>query len=170
MSATRERLSAALEGLAYEFEAPLDGMTTLALEREVLREVCLRLKQRAGFEGNTLVTAVDHFPAEPRLEVVYQFLSFQHNDRVRLRVRLREADAAVPTITDLWPGTSFSERECFDMFGIRFDGHPDLRRLLMPQGYEHHPLRKDFPHHGIEPDRLYRTWDKERRKEWEAAR
>jgi len=75
-------------------------------------------------------------------------------------------DPRVATCTDLWPGAGFSERECYDMFGVRFEGHPDLRRLLMPEGYGHHPLRKDFPHEGIEPDRLYREWDRERRKDW----
>jgi NADH-quinone oxidoreductase subunit C len=169
VSTTRERIASALSGVAHAFGEPLDGLPTVEVAREDLHEACARLKSRAGFEGNTLVTAVDHFPAAPRYEVVYQFLSFSHNDRVRVHVRLAEDDARVATITDLWPGTSFSERECFDMFGIVFDGHPDLRRLLMPQGYEHFPLRKDFPHHGIEPDRLYRTWDKERRKVWDAA-
>jgi NADH-quinone oxidoreductase subunit C len=128
-----------------------------------------RLRQRAGFEANTLVTGVDLYPSEPRFEVVYQFLSFAHNDRVRVRVLVTEEDAHVPTCTDLWPGASFSERECWDMFGIRFDGHPDLRRLLMPEAYGHHPLRKDFPHQGIEPDRLYREWDRERRRNWTPA-
>ena len=80
-----------------------------------------------------------------------------------MRTRLAEDDARVPTCTDLWPGAGYAERECYDMFGIEFDGNPDLRRLLMPEGYEHHPLRKDFPHQGIEPDRLYRAWDRERR-------
>ena len=70
----------------------------------------------------------------------------------------------LPTCIDLWPGAAFSERECWDMFGIRFEGHvPNLERLLMPEPYEHFPLRKDFPHQGIEPDRLYREWDRARR-------
>jgi NADH-quinone oxidoreductase subunit C len=72
----------------------------------------------------------------------------------------------VPSCCDLWRGASFSEREVWDMFGVRFEGHPDLRRLLMPEGYPHHPLRKDFPHQGIEPDKLYRDWDRERRQRW----
>ena len=163
------RVAAALEGIAHQFVEPRDGMTTIEVAREQLHEVCLRLKDRAAFEANTFVTAVDHYPSAPRFEMAYQFLSYSHNDRVRVHTHLAEDDARVSTITDLWPGTSFSERECFDLFGIFFEGHPDLRRLMMPQGYEHHPLRKDFPHQGIEPDKLYRTWDSERRKLWDAA-
>jgi NADH-quinone oxidoreductase subunit C len=170
VSSTQARIAAALEGLAHQFVQPRDGMTTIEVARDALHEVCARLKDRAGFEANTFVTAVDHHPAAPRFEMSYQFLSLAHNDRVRVHTRLGEEDANVATITDLWPGTSFNERECYDLFGINFEGHPDLRRLLMPQGYEHHPLRKDFPHQGIEPDKLYRNWDSERRKQWEAAR
>ncbi len=169
MSSTQARVAAALEGIAHQFVTPIDGMTTIEIAREMLHEVCARLKQRAEFEANTFVTAVDHYPSAPRFEMAYQFLSYVHNDRVRVHTSLPADDPKVATITDLWPGTSFSERECFDMFGIVFEGHPDLRRLLMPQAYEHFPLRKDFPHQGIEPDKLYRTWDRERRKEWNSA-
>lgn len=164
---TRERVVKALEGVAFDTIDARDGMLTLRVERAVLGELFARLSDRAGFDQNTLVTAVDHFPAEPRFEMVWQFLSYDHNDRVRVKCSLAEADAHVPTCTPQWPGASFSERECFDMFGVRFDGHPDLRRLLMPDGYLHHPLRKDFPHAGIEPDRLYREWDKKRREGWQ---
>jgi NADH-quinone oxidoreductase subunit C len=170
--ATRERIRAALEGLTCELsdatgapdaspahKGPRDGMPTIEVARESLRDVLERLKTRAGFEQNTFVTAVDLYPREPRFEVVHQFLSFEHKDRARVRTLLRGDDAWVPTCTDLWPGASFAERECWDLFGIRFEGHPDLRRLMMPELYGHHPLRKDFPHQGIEPDRLYREWD-----------
>jgi len=169
VTTTQVRIVTALEGVAHQFVQPRDGMTTLEVARLDLHEVCKRLKERAGFETNTFVTAVDHYPATPRFEMSYQFLSYANNDRVRVHTRLSEEEPRVATITDLWPGTSFSERECYDMFGILFEGHPDLRRLLMPQEYEHFPLRKDFPHQGIEPDKLYRTWDKQRRKDWNAA-
>jgi NADH-quinone oxidoreductase subunit C len=164
---TRDRVAQALEGVAFACVEARDGMLTLQAERGALADIFARLSERVGFDQNTLVTAVDLFPAEPRFEVVWQFLSFDHNDRVRLKCRIAGDDARVPTCTEEWPGASFSERECFDMFGIRFDGHPDLRRLLMPEGYLHHPLRKDFPHAGIEPDRLYREWDKARRQSWQ---
>jgi NADH-quinone oxidoreductase subunit C len=166
---TQARILTALQGLPHTFVQPLDAMPTFVVEREHLREAMVRLKL-AGFETNTFVTAVDHLPSAPRFEMAYQFLSCEHNDRVRVHCWIHEDDARVPTITDLWPGASFSERECYDMFGIHFEGHPDLRRLLMPQGFEHFPLRKDFPHQGIEPDRLYRTWDRERRKDWSPSK
>jgi NADH-quinone oxidoreductase subunit C len=108
------------------------------------------------------VTAVDRFPAEPRFEVLWQLHSVANDERVRLRARVNGADPKVPTIVDLYPGAAFSERECFDMFGVVFEGHRGLKRLLMPEGYDHFPLRKDFPHQGIEPDRLYREWDARR--------
>ncbi len=164
--ATIERVRAALEGLAVEAPVWRDDIATFALEPAHVRAALERLKQRAGFETNTLVTAIDHAPGEPRFEVIWQFLSIAHNDRVRVTCRVAEDDPVVATCVDLWPGASFSERECFDMFGIRFAGHPDLRRLLMPEAYEYFPLRKDFPHEGIQPDRLYREWDRERRKDW----
>ena len=169
MSDTIARVAAALNGVPHRFVLAPDGLLTVEVEREHLRATLVALKSQAGFEANTFVTAVDHYPAKPRYELCYQFLSYANNDRVRVHTLVNEDQATVPTITDLWPGTSFSERECFDMFGIVFEGHPDLRRLLMPQGFEHHPLRKDFPHHGIEPERLYRTWDRERRKDWNPA-
>lgn len=165
--ATVGRVEAALEGIEVGFEEARDGMTCVAVARERVHQVLERLRDRAGFETNTLVTAVDHLPAEPRFEVVWQLLSVEHADRVRVRVRVGQEEASVPTCTDLWPGASFSERECFDMFGIRFEGHPDLRRLLMPEDYEHYPLRRDFPHQGIEPRKLYDRWDRERRKAFE---
>ena len=163
---TRERVEAALAGIAHAFATPRDATTTVTVSAADLHEVCARLRDRAGFETNTFVTAIDRFPATPRFEAHHQFLSLAHEDRVRVATRVPEAPGApptLPTITDLYPGAAFSERECWDMFGIRFDGHPDLRRLMMPEDYDHFPLRKDFPHQGIEPDRLYRAWEERRR-------
>ena len=162
-AATRERVSAALEGLACELGETVDATPTVTVARDDLHDAAQRLRDRAGFETNTFVTAIDHFPRDPRFEVACQLLSVSHNDRVRLRTLVSENDARVPSVVDLWAGAAFSERECFDMFGIRFDGHAGLKRLMMPEEYEHHPLRKDFPHEGIEPDRLYREWDRARR-------
>jgi NADH-quinone oxidoreductase subunit C len=158
---TLERVQSALSATASRLATGRDTTACLEIAPADVHEACRRLRDAAGFETNTFVTAIDRFPATPRFEIHYQFLSIAHNDRVRLFARADEP-AHVPTITDLFPGTSFSERECYDMFGITFDGSADSRRLLMPDDYGHFPLRKDFPHHGIEPDRLYREWDAKR--------
>ena len=163
MTVASSRIEAALVGLEHTPSCGPDGIQCIALEREVLHDCLQRLRDRAGFKAVTFITAVDHFPKEPRYEIAHQLSAIENADQVRVITRVSSDDAHVPTCTDLWPGASFSERECFDMFGIRFDGHPDLRRLLMPEGYTHHPLRKEFPHQGIEPDRLYREWDEARR-------
>jgi NADH-quinone oxidoreductase subunit C len=163
---TLARVAGALDDIVHKVVDARDGMPTISVERDDLTTALERLKSRAGFEQMTFVTGVDHMPAEPRFEVVHQLWSLANRDRVRVKTRVRADDAWVPTCVHMWPGASFMERECFDMFGIRFEGHPDLRRLLMPEEYEHHPLRKDFPHHGIEPDKLYRAWERERREEF----
>jgi NADH-quinone oxidoreductase subunit C len=155
-----------LAGLEHRLDEDADGMPALSVEREHLHAVLERLRDAGGFATVTLVTAVDHYPTEPRFQVTHQLLSVERGERVRVKTLVRGDDAWVPTCSDLWPGADWSERECWDMFGIRFEGHPDLRRLLMPEGYDHHPLRKEFPHAGIEPDRLYREWDRKRRSRW----
>jgi len=98
----------------------------------------------------TDLTAADYlkFPGRedgPRFEVVYQLYSLPHNHRVRLKVRVDEDDAVVPTAVELWPIANWLEREVWDMFGVRFEGHPDLRRLLMYEEFVGHALRKDYP-------------------------
>ena len=127
---------------------------------------CFALAE-AGFETITFVTAMDHMDADgavkgQRFEVCYQFLSLAHGDRVRLLLGVDEENPKAPTATKAFAGAAFMERECFDMFGIVFEGHDNLRRLLMPEAFEHYPLRKDFPHRGIEPDKLYNQWNRER--------
>ncbi len=157
------RWLAALGALPHCLSTSPDG-AVIEVELAHLHAVLAALRDKAQFELCTFVTCIDHYPAEPRFALHHQLLSLTHNDRVRVRCVLPGESA--PTATDLWPGANYMERECFDMFGVRFEGHPDLRRLLMPDGYEHHPLRKEFPHAGIEPDRLYREWDRKRREGW----
>ncbi len=161
-------IASALEGLEPHWIVTPDDIPTVELDAKHVHDALTRLKQDAQFELCTLVTAIDHFPDEPRFQVVWQLLSLARNQRVRVYARVSSDNAVVATCTDLWPGAAFSERECYDMFGIQFEGHENLRRLMMPDGYDHHPLRKDFPHQGIQPDRLYREWDNDRRGEWEA--
>ena len=103
---------------------------------------------KAGFEDLADITAVDWYPSEPRFEVVYSVLSYQLKERLRVKVRLSGTDPSIETITSLWGGAASFEREVFDMFGIRFQGHPDLRRILLPDDWEGHPLRKDYPVEG----------------------
>lgn len=123
---------------------------TIYLDRACLREACAILRDDPDCAFNFLsdVTCVDLYPAEPRFEVIYHLLSISKKERVRLKVRLDSASPAVESVTSLWPGANYFEREVFDLFGIRFTGHPYLRRLLMPEEWEGHPLRKDYPVEG----------------------
>jgi NADH-quinone oxidoreductase subunit C len=164
-----ERIRPALGDLAARSTTSQEGTLVLEIAAQEAHDAIAKLRDACGFETCTFVTAVDRFPAEPRFEVLWQLHSVANDERVRLRARVNGADPKVPTIVDLYPGAAFSERECFDMFGVVFEGHRGLKRLLMPEGYDHFPLRKDFPHQGIEPDRLYREWDTRRHEKAEAG-
>ena len=123
---------------------------TIWVERPFLREACALLRDNAECPFNYLsdLTCVDWFPTEPRFEVVYHLLSIARKERVRLKVRLPGESPVVESVTPVWPGANYFEREVFDLFGVRFTGHPYLRRLLMPEDWEGHPLRKDYPVEG----------------------
>jgi len=113
------------------------------------------------FDQLTYVTATDEQPDQPRFRLVYLLYAVERNARVRVATRVPESsEPVVRSVVPLFGGANWMEREVFDMFGIRFAGHPDLRRILMPEGYGHFPLRKDFPIEGIEPDQLYREWER----------
>lgn len=116
------------------------------IDRANIKEACSVLKRQFNFFSD--LTCVDWYPSEPRFEVIYHLLSHQLKERVRLKVRLQADDAAVESITSLWPAANFFEREVFDLFGVRFLGHPNLRRIMMPEDWEGHPLRKDYPVEG----------------------
>jgi len=171
IESTLERARAALGTIEHVVRTERDGLPTLALQVATLGPALRALRERAGFEAATFVTAIDWLPREPRFDLVHQLLSLTHGDRLRLVTPVAE-DQRAPSATDLWPGAAYMEREVYDMFGIVFDGHAGLKRLLMPEEYGWHPLRKDFPHQGIEPDRIYREWDRKRRLDWhpESAR
>ncbi len=123
---------------------------TLWVDRSTLRDACALLRDDAAtrFEFLSDITCVDWYPSEPRFEVVYHLLSISRKERVRLKVRLHGSDPNVESLTSLWPGANPFEREVFDLFGIRFNGHPYLRRIMMPEDWEGHPLRKDYPVEG----------------------
>lgn len=123
------------------------GELTLTLPRESIVAAC-RALQSAGYNFFCDVTCVDAYPNQPRFRVTYHLLSHALRQRVRLVVPVSEGDASVDSITSVWPAANFYEREVFDLFGVRFGGHPNLRRIMMPEGYNGHPLRKDFPVEG----------------------
>ena len=124
------------------------GELTLHIDPARIVEVCSYLKTEQKFVRLSSLTAVDWFPAEPRFEVVYHLQSIERNLRVRLKCRIAGERPEIDSVTSVWNGANWYERETFDLFGIQFRGHPDLKRLLMPEDWEGHPLRKDFPVHG----------------------
>ena len=123
---------------------------SITVDRAQIREACALLRDDKEVPFNYLsdVTCVDWYPSEPRFEVIYHLLSIPRKERVRLKVRLDGGSPVVESITSVWPGANYFEREVFDLFGIRFTGHPYLRRILMPEDWEGYPLRKDYPVEG----------------------
>src|ERR1700693_3629443 len=118
---------------------------TLEILPAKIGSVCGFLKYDQQFVRLSTVTAVDRYPAEPRFEVVYHLHCIDRNQRLRLKCRLPGADPVIESVTGVWRGANWYEREVFDLFGVRFLNHLDLRRILMPDEWEGHPLRKDYP-------------------------
>jgi NADH-quinone oxidoreductase subunit C len=121
------------------------GELTLEIAPGKIASICGFLKYDQKFVRLSTVTAVDRYPAEPRFEVVYHLHSVERNERVRLKCRLRGEDPVIESVTSVWRGANWYEREVFDLFGINFLNHPDLRRIMLPEDWEGHPLRKDYP-------------------------
>lgn len=121
------------------------GELTVEIAPERLIETCLFLKHDLKFERLSTVTAVDQYPSEPRFELVYHVHSISRNERMRLKCRLAGENPEIDSATAVWRSADWYEREVFDLFGIRFRNHPDLRRILMPEDWEGYPLRKDYP-------------------------
>ena len=120
------------------------GESTVVVPRNSLIDVCRYCKDDLGYDFLSDLTAVDWLDRSPRFDVVYHLLSLTHFIRFRLKVQVDEG-TAVPTVTGVWGAANWAEREVWDLFGVEFEGHPDLRRILMPEGWIGHPLRKDFP-------------------------
>ncbi len=142
--------STALAVEAFDADAVTGGWferneLTLEIAPGKIVSVCGFLKYDQTYIRLSSLTAVDRYPAEPRFEVVYHLHSLKRNDRVRLKCRVRGEDPLIESVTSVWRAANWHEREVFDLFGIRFLGHPDLRRILMPDEWEGHPLRKDYP-------------------------
>jgi NADH-quinone oxidoreductase subunit C len=140
-------LQQAAPGAAVEPAPSIDLQMAIAVSRDHVLDVArvLRDAPELRFAFLAELTAVDVWPREPRFEVIYVLVSLEHRLRLRMKVRLDGADAHVATVSGIWPAANWLEREVWDLFGIAFDGHPDPRRLLMPEDWEGFPLRKDSP-------------------------
>ncbi len=142
------------EALTSRFGAGVNGRvefrgeTTLLLQPEALRPVCEFCRDELGFNFLLDISSIDNFEHEPRYEVVYELYSLGNGLHLRLKTTATEDEPEVPTVCDFWPTANWHEREVWDMMGIRFARHPDLRRIIMWEGYPYHPLRKDFPLEG----------------------
>ena len=142
-----ERIAQQCPGAVRDAIEPF-GEQTVIVEREAIVPVCRWLRETPDlvFEQLSDLTAVDWPEAPERFEVVYQLNSLRHRRRLRLKARVPLADCEIESVTPVWQAANFLEREVFDLFGIRFRHHPDLRRIMMPEDYdEGYPLRKDFP-------------------------
>ena len=140
-------LEARIAGAILEASDRL-GELTLYIDPARIAEACRFLKAEMRFERLSSVTCVDWLPAEPRFEVVYHLHSLERNERLRLKCRLPGENPEIDSVTEVWRGANWYEREVFDMFGVGFRGHPNLKRILMPEDWTGNPLRKDYPVHG----------------------
>ena len=134
---------AAITGGIYEF-----GELTLSIDPSKIVSVCEYLKHAESFGRLSAVTALDWYPLEPRFEIVYQLHSLERNERLRLKCKISGENPEIDSVYSVWRGADWYEREVFDLFGVKFRNHPNLIRILMPEGWEGHPLRKDYPVHG----------------------
>ena len=127
------------------------GEVTVTLRKEDITGICSFLKENLRYNLLTDVTAVDYMGKSPRYMMVYHLYSISDKERLRLKAPIAESDLTIDSLVPLWKGANWLEREVFDLFGITFNNHPDLRRILMPNDWTGHPLRKDYPLQG--PDR-----------------
>jgi NADH-quinone oxidoreductase subunit C len=148
----------AIESLNKWFEEKLQkktefrGETTYAIAASDLREIAKFCRDDLSFDYLLDITSIDNFGEEPRFEIVYHLYSMPHGAHLRLKLRVSEELGAIDTVSDIWPTADWHEREIYDMMGVKFNGHPDLRRILMWDGYPFFPLRKDFPLAGLPSD------------------
>ena len=125
------------------------GETTVVLDKGAIADACQFIHDEVGFDYLTDIGTVDRFTEDDRFEVFYNVCAIKARKRIRLKVLVDEEDPVVPTVTGVWKGANWHEREAWDMMGIRFEGHPDLRRIYMPEDFAYHPCRKEFPTLGI---------------------
>ncbi len=128
------------------------GELTITVPRDLIVKACSFMKEKNGFDLLADLCGADNGPEEdPRFVVNYHLFSTTHYNRIRLKVFVSEDDAQVPTVTSVWKTAEWHERETFDLFGVIFEGHPDLRRILLPSDFDGYALRKDYPLRGYEP-------------------
>lgn len=125
------------------------GEYSLTVDPAALREICRWCKETLGFDYLADISSVDHFGEDPRFEVVYELYSLRDHVHLRLKTKVAEDQPEVDSVVEVWATANWHEREIWDMMGIKFREHPDLRRILMWEGYPYHPLRKDFPLAGL---------------------
>lgn len=125
------------------------GEHTVYVDRASIVDVCRFLKEDLDYDYLADIGGIDLFTDEDRFEVFYNLVSLGGKKRIRLKLRVPEQDATVPSVMQVYQAANWNERECWDMFGIRFDGHPDMRRIYLPEDFEYHPLRKEFPLLGV---------------------
>lgn len=149
----REKLATQSDAIAlldFNEACLLDGMLdrnewTLLMDARFIRSACEFLRTHSGYRMLSNLTAVDWYPSEPRFDVVYHLLCHERKQRLRLKCKISGDQPEIDSVSSIWSSANWFEREAFDLFGIRFLGHPDLRRILLPDGWEGHPLRKDYP-------------------------
>ncbi len=152
---TRDELLASLGkllGPKIQSKFEFRGETTFVVAREDIHEVAKFCRDELTFDYLLDISSVDHFGDEPRFEVVYELYSMATSTHLRLKLRVSEDDPTVTTVSDIWRAADWHEREIYDMMGLRFTNHPDLRRILMWEGYPYFPLRKEFPLEGLPSD------------------
>lgn len=154
MAKTKEIIVRKLQdNFASDIESVVDfnGSLIICVKKEKLIDICKFLKADFDllFDMCKDVVGVDYNRAEYRFEVVYNLYSLKNNFRLLLKTKLEESNIHIPSVAGIWPGANWPEREVYDFYGIIFDGHPDLRRIYMPEEFEYYPLRKEFPLMGI---------------------
>jgi NADH-quinone oxidoreductase subunit C len=136
-------------GETLQAKTEFRGETTCMIAGGDLREIAKFCRDKLSFDYLLDITSIDNHGEEPRFEIVYHLYSMPHTVHLRLKLKVSEEIGAVDTVSDIWPTANWHEREAYDMMGIRFNGHADLRRILMWDGYPYFPLRKDFPLEGL---------------------
>ncbi|PYL10045.1 MAG: NADH-quinone oxidoreductase subunit C [Verrucomicrobia bacterium] len=136
-------------GERLQHKTEFRGETTLRIAATDLREIAKFCRDELSFDYLLDLTSIDNFGEEPRFEIIYHLYSMPHVVHLRLKLKVPKEVGAVDTVSDIWPTANWHEREAYDMMGIKFNGHPDLRRILMWDGYPYYPLRKDFPLEGL---------------------